>query len=103
LLYDQACTTAVERDCDPSNFAGAHGDRLWRAPFFGTITLAAQFLMSDVFMEQLTELQKLVDHHVDEGESTGFRCACDEFDKDELEEMGTEFRRRKDELMVNAI
>ena len=51
-------------------------------------------------MAQLTELQKLVDHHVDEEESTGFSCASDKFDKDELEAMGTEFQRRKDELMV---
>jgi hemerythrin-like domain-containing protein len=64
--------------------------------------LAADDNMSDVWMKQLTELQKLVDHHVDEEESTGFRCARDEFDKDELETMGTEFQRRKDELMVNA-
>jgi hemerythrin-like domain-containing protein len=65
--------------------------------------LAADDKMSDTWMAQLTELQKLVDHHVDEEESTGFSCARDEFDKDELETMGTEFQRRKDELMVNAV
>jgi hemerythrin-like domain-containing protein len=54
-------------------------------------------------MAKLSELQKLVDHHVEEEESTGFSCARDEFDKEELETMGTEFQRRKDELMVNAI
>jgi len=59
--------------------------------------------MTDAWTAQLTELQKLVDHHVDEEESTGFRCARDEFDKDELETMGTEFQRRKDELMVGAV
>jgi hemerythrin superfamily protein len=64
--------------------------------------LAAGDKMSDAWMAQMTELQKLVDHHVDEEESTGFRRARDEFDKDELETMGTEFQRRKDELMVNA-
>jgi hemerythrin-like domain-containing protein len=65
--------------------------------------LAADDKMSDTWMAQLTELQKLVDHHVDEEESTGFRLARDEFDKDELETMATEFQRRKDELMVNAV
>ena len=50
--------------------------------------LAADDKMSDVWMEQLTELQKLVDHHVDEEESTGFSCAREEFAKDELEAMG---------------
>jgi hemerythrin superfamily protein len=65
--------------------------------------LAADDKMSDVWMEHLTELQKLVDHHVDEEESTGFSCARDEFDKDELETMGTVFQRRKDELMVEAV
>jgi hemerythrin superfamily protein len=65
--------------------------------------LAADDKMSDVWMEQLTELQKLVDHHVDEEESTGFSCAREEFAKDELEAMGTEFQRRKDELMVEAV
>ena len=65
--------------------------------------LAAENKMTDAWMAQLTELQKLVDHHVDEEESTGFSCARDEFDKDELETMGTEFQRRKDELMVNAV
>jgi len=65
--------------------------------------LAAEDKMTDAWMAQLTELQKLVDHHVDEEESTGFSCARDEFHKDELETMGTEFQRRKDELMVNAV
>jgi hemerythrin-like domain-containing protein len=63
--------------------------------------LTADDTLSDAWMAQLSELQKLVDHHVDEEESTGFSCARDEFD--ELETMGTEFRRRKDELMVNAV
>jgi hemerythrin-like domain-containing protein len=65
--------------------------------------LAADDKMSDTWMAQLTEFQKLVDHHVDKEESTGFSCARDEFDKGELETMGTEFQRRKDELMVNAV
>jgi hemerythrin-like domain-containing protein len=65
--------------------------------------LGADDKLSDAWTEQLTELQKLVDHHVDEEEGTGFRCARDEFDRDELETMATEFQRRKDELMINAV
>jgi hemerythrin-like domain-containing protein len=65
--------------------------------------LAVDDKLSDLWMEQLTELQRLVDHHVDEEESTGFSCARDDFDKDELETIGTEFQRRKNELMVNAV
>ena len=65
--------------------------------------LAAEDKMTDAWMAQLTELQKLIDHHVDKEESTGFRCARVEFDNDELETMGTEFQRRKDELLVNAV
>jgi hemerythrin-like domain-containing protein len=65
--------------------------------------LAVDDKLTDLWMEQLTELQRLVDHHVDEEESTGFSCARDDFDKDELETIGTEFQRRKNELMVNAV
>jgi hypothetical protein len=63
---------------------------------------AADNKLSDAWTKQLTELQKLVEHHVDEEESTGFSCARNDFDKDELETMGTEFQHRKEELMVNA-
>ena len=47
--------------------------------------LAADDKLSDAWMAQLSELQKLVDHHVEEEENTGFSCARDEFDKEELE------------------
>ena len=40
---------------------------------------------------------------VDEEESTGFSCARDEFDKDELENMATQFQRRKEELIVATV
>ena len=65
--------------------------------------LAADDKLSDAWMAQLSELQKLIDHYVEEEESAGFSCARDEFDKEELETMGTEYQRRKDELMVNAV
>jgi hemerythrin-like domain-containing protein len=59
--------------------------------------------MSEHWTADLTVLRELVDHHVDEEESTGFSCARDEFDKDELENMGIRFRRRKEELMVETV
>jgi hemerythrin superfamily protein len=58
--------------------------------------------MSETWTEQLTQLQKLIDDHVDVEESTGFNCARDEFDRQELESMGTQFQLRKDELMVGG-
>src|SRR5215467_2744216 len=36
---------------------------------------AADNKQSNAWTKQLTELQKLVEHHVDEEESTGFNCA----------------------------
>jgi hemerythrin-like domain-containing protein len=59
--------------------------------------------MSEHWMAQLTVLHELVEHHVDEEESTGFSCARREFDKDELEAMGTRFRRRKEELVTETV
>ena len=52
--------------------------------------------------EQLTRLRDMVDHHVDEEESTGFSCARDVFSKEELESMEQKFERRKQELMTQA-
>ena len=59
--------------------------------------------MSDALDGPADRIAKAGQHHVVEEESTAFSCARDEFDKDELETMGTEFQRRKDELMVNAV
>jgi hemerythrin-like domain-containing protein len=58
--------------------------------------------MSEHWMADLIVLRELVDHHVDEEESTGFSCARDDLDKGELENMGMRFRRRKEELMVET-
>jgi hemerythrin superfamily protein len=51
---------------------------------------------------QLTVLKELVEHHVKEEESTGFKCARADFDKDELAKMGEQFRRQKQRLMAKA-
>jgi len=54
--------------------------------------------MSDAWAAELKVLEDLVDHHVDEEESTGFSCARDDFDKDQLEAMGRAFQARKAQL-----
>ena len=51
---------------------------------------------------ELKVLNELVEHHVNEEESTGFSCARDEFNKDELEAMGQRFQTRKAQLMTRA-
>ena len=58
--------------------------------------------MGEHWTAHLIVLRELVDHHVDEEESTGFGCARDEFDKDELEKMGVQFQRRKQELAIKT-
>src|SRR5690242_10156322 len=51
---------------------------------------------------ELKVLRELVEHHVNEEESTGFSCSRDEFDKDELEVMGQRFQTRKAQLMTRV-
>jgi len=58
--------------------------------------------LSEDWTGELKVLQDLVDHHVDEEESTGFSCARNDFSKQELEEMGQRFQQRKKELMMQA-
>src|SRR5262249_8832511 len=58
--------------------------------------------MSDAWMAELKVLEDLIDHHVDEEESTGFDCARDDFSKDQLEAMGREFQARKQQLMATV-
>lgn len=58
--------------------------------------------MGEQWMAELKVLQELVEHHVNEEESTGFSCARDEFDKDELEAMGQRFQTRKAQLMTRV-
>lgn len=54
--------------------------------------------MSDKWTAELKVLQDLIEHHVDEEESTGFSCARDEFDKEQLEAMSREFQTRKAQI-----
>jgi hemerythrin superfamily protein len=51
---------------------------------------------------QMTVLKELVTHHVKEEESTGFPCARNDFDAEELEKMGQQFQRQKEKLMTEA-
>ena len=59
-------------------------------------------VMSDRWTAELKVLQDLIDHHVDEEESTGFSCARDEFEKEELEAMSKQFQARKAQLMTGV-
>ena len=54
--------------------------------------------MSDRWEGEFKVLVDLIEHHVSEEESTGFSCARDEFDKDQLEDMRAEFQTRKAQL-----
>lgn len=54
------------------------------------------------WMAELKVLRELVEHHVEEEESTGFRCARDDFGKDELEAMAERFQTRKAQLMTRV-
>ncbi|HEY3911689.1 MAG TPA: hemerythrin domain-containing protein [Stellaceae bacterium] len=54
--------------------------------------------VSDKWTAELKVLQDLIEHHVGEEESTGFSCARDEFDKEQLEAMSREFQTRKAQL-----
>src|SRR5436190_20252457 len=57
---------------------------------------------SEQWTAQLTVLKELVNHHVKEEESTGFSCARSEFDREQLEKFGEQFRRQKEKLMAEA-
>jgi hemerythrin-like domain-containing protein len=56
----------------------------------------------ELWTAELKVLCELVDHHVEEEESTGFGCAREEFDKDQLEAMSREFQTRKARLMTRV-
>jgi hemerythrin superfamily protein len=56
--------------------------------------------LRDGWMAELKVLEDLIDHHVDEEESTGFSCARDHSTQDQLEAMGRQFQARKQELMA---
>src|SRR6476646_3325278 len=57
---------------------------------------------SEQWTAQLTVLKELVNHHVKEEESTGFSCARNEFEREELEKMSGQFQRQKEKLMAGA-
>jgi hemerythrin-like domain-containing protein len=54
--------------------------------------------MGDRWTAELKVLQDLIEHHVGEEESTGFSCARDEFTKEQLEAMSSEFQTFKAQL-----
>jgi hemerythrin-like domain-containing protein len=58
--------------------------------------------MGEQWTAELKTLSDLVDHHVDEEESTGFSCAREDFSKDELEAMARQFQTRKQALMTRV-
>jgi hemerythrin superfamily protein len=57
---------------------------------------------SDQWTAELKVLQDLIEHHVNEEESTGFSCARDEFAKEELEAMSHQFQTRKAQLATRV-
>jgi hemerythrin-like domain-containing protein len=57
---------------------------------------------SEQWVAELKVLRELVEHHVDEKESTGFTCARHDFGKDELEAMAQRFQTRKAQLMTGV-
>lgn len=57
---------------------------------------------SEQWTAQATVLRELVNHHVKEEEGTGFTCARREFDSEELEELGDQFRRQKEKLLAEG-
>ena len=57
---------------------------------------------SEQLTAQATVLKELVNHHVKEEEGTGFTCARREFDSEELEKLGEQFRQQKEKLLADA-
>ena len=57
---------------------------------------------SEQWTAELKVLRELVDHHVEEEESTGFSCARHDFEKDELEAMAQRFQSRKAQMMTRV-
>jgi hemerythrin-like domain-containing protein len=57
---------------------------------------------SEQWTAQATVLQELINHHVKEEEGTGFTCARREFDSEQLEKLGEQFRRQKEKLLAEA-
>jgi hypothetical protein len=57
---------------------------------------------SEQWTAEMKVLSELVEHHVEEEESTGFSCAREDFGKDELEAMAQRFQTRKAQLMTRV-
>jgi len=57
---------------------------------------------SEQWTAQASVLQDLIEHHVEEEESTGFSCARSEFDGATLEKMADQFRKQKERLLQEA-
>jgi hemerythrin-like domain-containing protein len=57
---------------------------------------------SEQWTAQASVLQDLIEHHVEEEESTGFSCARSEFDSAALEKMADQFRKQKEKLLQEA-
>lgn len=58
--------------------------------------------MSEKWTSQMTVLSELVNHHVDEEESTGFTQARKEFETEQLEKMRDQFERQKEKLKAEV-
>ena len=57
---------------------------------------------SEQWTAQASVLQDLIEHHVEEEESTGFSYARSEFDGATLEKMADQFRKQKEKLLQEA-
>ena len=57
---------------------------------------------SEQWTAQASVLKDLIEHHVEEEESTGFSCARSEFDGEALEKMADQFRKQKEKLLQEA-
>jgi hemerythrin superfamily protein len=55
----------------------------------------------DQWTAKLTVLKEMIEHHVEEEESTGFKEARKTFDGEELEKMRERFLREKEKLMAS--
>ena len=55
---------------------------------------------SEQWTVRLIFLQEAVEKHVKEEESTGFSSAHEEFDSEELQKLGEQFQREKEEIHV---
>ena len=51
---------------------------------------------------KLKVLSEMIKHHVKEEESTGFSCAHQEFDNEELQKLGEQFQREKNKMHETA-